>query len=88
MTEKEQRLLVQLEENLEWPHVYMFKFILKQDQDKIDQLHGLFKSAEINFRQSSKGTYYSFTAKEMMLNAMNVIERYREVGSIGDIMAL
>lgn len=88
MTEKEQKLLVQLEEQLDWPNVYMYKFILKKDEEKLEQLNELFSSAEISVKTSSEGSYYSFTAKEMMIDAMKVIERYREVGTIEGIMSL
>lgn len=88
MTEQEQRLLVQLEEQVEWPSVYMFKFILKENPGKMKELKALFSGAEISIKESSKGSYQSFTAKEMMLNAMSVIERYRAVGALADIIPL
>ena len=89
MEESEQKLLIRLEENLEWPNVYMFKFIFKQNEETLNQVSGAFGTeAKIVVKNSKGGKYCSFTATELMLTAIDVIERYRHVGSIKGVISL
>lgn len=93
MENKEERyanLLEKLKADCEWPAVYMFKFIVPSDNEKLAQVENLFdtKEAEVRRRQSSKGNYVSITATEMMLSAEKVIERYREAEAIEGIISL
>lgn len=80
-----------LEETTEWPSVYMFKFIIPSDNDKLAEIESLFntKESSVVVRESSRGTYLSITAKEMMLNADSVVERYIAASKVeGLIMSL
>lgn len=95
MTEKEKEekyknLEVQLAQHQEWPAVYMFKFIIPADNQKLSQVENLFNTeeAEVTVRQSSKGNYVSITAKELMLNPEKVIERYRDAEGIEGLISL
>lgn len=84
------KLRQQLDESTNWPHLYMFKFIVPADNQKIAQVENLFnsKEAQIVMRRSSKGSYVSITAKEVMLNPDRVIERYKEAALIEGLVAL
>lgn len=93
MSEKEKEIERNLRSALgtvEWPSVYMFKFvILKGGDDKVTALRKLFSDkAEITIKESSGGKYKSFTAKEMMLSVEGVIDRYKEVATIEGILSL
>jgi putative lipoic acid-binding regulatory protein len=82
-----------LEEKLEkeqWPSVYMFKFIVPADNERIAQVENLFdtEEAEVTMRTSKKGNFVSLTAKEMMLSAANVIVRYKEAAKIEGVISL
>lgn len=93
MENKEERyaqLLDKLKKDTEWPSVYMFKFIVPSDNEKLAQVENLFntKEAQVRRRQSSKGNYVSVTATELMLTAEAVIERYRMAESIEGIISL
>ena len=83
------KLKKQLDEEHEFPCVYMFKFIVPNSNRLHAQVEALFGSeAQISIRESRNGNYLSVTAKEMMLNAGNVISRYREAANINGIIAL
>ncbi|MBI1316514.1 DUF493 family protein [bacterium] len=73
-----------------WPSVYMFKFIVPADNQKVAQVENLFNTheAQIELRTSSKGNYISITARELMLSAESVIERYQQAGSIDGLISL
>lgn len=88
--EKYQKLKVQLEEGFEWPTVYMFKFIVPADNEKLAKIEALFNSeqAQITTRESSKGNFISVTVKEMMIDPERVINRYLEAEEIGGVIAL
>ncbi len=88
--EKYAKLKVQLEEGFEWPTVYMFKFIIPANNEKLAKVQNLFNSKEstVEVRESSKGNYLSITAKEMMMSPDGIIERYLEAEAIGGVIAL
>lgn len=79
-----------LEDGFEWPRVYLFKFIVPSDNKKIAEVESLFnsKEAQISMRTSKKGNYVSVTAKEMMMSADKVIERYKDAAKIEGIISL
>ncbi len=78
-----------LEENDDWPRVYFFKFIVPSDNQKLAQVEALFGSeAQVSLKQSSKGNFVSVGAKELMLSADRVIERYEKAAQIEGLMAL
>lgn len=90
MEEKWQKLKEQLEAGNKWPAVYMFKFIVPSDNEKIAQVESLFNTdtAEVTMRTSKKGNFVSVTAKELMVNPDKVIERYKEAGGIEGLISL
>lgn len=88
--DKFESLRQKLEEGFDWPRVYLFKFIVPAENDKIAQVENLFNSeeAEITMRTSSKGNFVSVSAKEMMLSPEKVIERYKKAAEIEGIVSL
>lgn len=83
-------LRIKLHESTEWPSLYMFKFIVPADHQKIAKVESLFNSTEakIELRQSSKGNFVSITATEMMMNPESIIERYKEADGIEGLISL
>ena len=93
MSEVDEKFLKSLEkkldESLDWPSVYMFKFIVPADNRKIALIEVLLgPEAEISTKQSSGGKYISITGKVVMLNALEVIEKYRSAADIEGLIAL
>ena len=78
-----------LNETTQWPSVYMFKFIIPADNQKIALVESMFGSeAQIFTKESSGGKYISITSKVVMLNAIEVIDKYRNAAKIEGLIAL
>jgi len=74
---------------LEWPNVYLFKFIIPNEPKSIAKTSSLFEeTAEIVMHPSRNGKYVSISAKEMMLNVDSIIEIYTKAIKIKGLMAL
>lgn len=83
------RLEEQLSNHGSWPQVYMFKFIMPDNNRNYAILRSIFGDmSKMTVRQSSKGNYISVTVKEMMITPAEVIECYRKASIIDDIIAL
>ena len=82
------KLKIQLELQ-EWPNVYLFKFIVPNDPEKIARATALFDdSAEMNLRTSSKGTFLSISVKEVMMSVDSIIEKYNRASEIEGLISL
>lgn len=81
--------LRELLETLEYPSIYLYKFIVKQDPDKVIEIKRCFsETAEFKTQASKNGNYISVSIKEMMLNSESIIERYKEVAKIDNVITL
>lgn len=70
-----------------WPEVYMFKFILPNDNRKMALIRQLFEQDSRFFEKASrKGNYVSVTVKTVMLNADEVIAVYKKVSGIEGVI--
>lgn len=77
-------------EELTYPSVYMFKFIVKTELQKIAQIEALFdpEKAEIIRKESSKGAFISITVKEVMLGTDEIITIYQKASKINGVITL
>ncbi|MEP2935596.1 MAG: DUF493 family protein [Gilvibacter sp.] len=84
------RLKTQLEDSFAWPSLYLFKFIVPTNPDKIKAFSEIFANtdATINNRESSKGTYTSVSVKTTMESPQAVIDKYLEVSNIEGVISL
>ncbi len=88
-TDRLNALRERLNEVHEWPSVYMFKFVLANDADKLNGLRGIFgESAEFKTRLSKKGNYISLTVRKVMLDADAIFDAYLRAGEIGGVISL
>ncbi|GAA4133844.1 DUF493 domain-containing protein [Sphingobacterium kyonggiense] len=73
-----------------FPTIYTFKFIVKSDSDKGDQVKALFThpSAKFSEKSSSGGKYTSISVENFVNNADEVIDYYKKVAEIPDVMML
>ncbi|HCP40426.1 MAG TPA: DUF493 domain-containing protein [Cryomorphaceae bacterium] len=73
-----------------WPAVYLFKFIVPADNQRVAQTEALFdnSTAQVELRKSKTGKFISISAKEMMMDADSVIQRYEEAVKIPGLIAL
>ena len=82
------RLRVQLELQ-DWPDIYLFKFIVPNETEKIAQVTALFnESCDLVLHPSRTGKYMSVSAKELMLDVESIIEKYYEAAKIEGLIAL
>ena len=84
------KLKIALDQVHDWPSMYLFKFIVPSDNQKIAQVESLFnaETAEIRRRQSKKGNYTSVSAREVMTSAEEVIDCYKKACQIEGLIAL
>ena len=87
--ERLNRLRELLDEQNQWPAIFLFKFILPTEKEKLTQLKQIFgESAEVSTRESRKGNYTSVSIKEMMLDADSIFARYKKASTIEGIISL
>ncbi len=89
-TEFYERLKKQLEEDSTWPAPYLFKFIVPANLEKIAEIRAIFDgtAADINTRDSAKGTYTSVSIKVTMESPDAVVKKYLEVSSVEGVISL
>ncbi|MEI5984810.1 DUF493 domain-containing protein [Sphingobacterium sp. PU5-4] len=73
-----------------FPTIYTFKFIVKTDSDKAEQVKAIFTHASAKFseKSSSGGKYTSISIENYVNNADEVIDYYKKVAEIPDVMML
>ncbi len=87
--ETKEKLRSRLNSVHEWPSVYMYKFIFEPDDERLEKVLALFpKESELLRRYSKGGKYLSITAKEVMMNADDVIDRYVKASEIDGVIVL
>jgi hypothetical protein len=84
------RLQEQLKGDTTWPAPYLYKFIVPGNAQKIAQIEAIFNgtNAQINTRDSSKGTYTSLSIKVVMASPEMVIEKYKQVSRVEGVISL
>jgi len=84
------RLREQLEGNTTWPSEYLYKFIIPASLEKLAEIEAIFDriGADIQTRDSAKGTYTSISIKLKMDSADAVIEKYLEVSKVEGVISL
>ncbi|MGB1508092.1 MAG: DUF493 domain-containing protein [Crocinitomicaceae bacterium] len=83
-----EKLRMQLE-NMNWPEIYFFKFIVPNDSELVAKVTALFdEGTDLRLQQSKNGRYISVGAKEMMISPESVIQRYKEASNIKGLIAL
>lgn len=84
------RLKIQLAESTQWPSLYLYKFIVLTNDEKIKQVHEVFDNtgAVIDSKLSKNGKYTSLSIRVNLKNPDEVIVKYKEVGEIGGVISL
>lgn len=87
--EAKDRLRESLDKVHAWPSVYMFKFILEPDKERLDAVLALFPGeSEVLRKYSAGGKYLSITVREVMMNADDVIDRYDRAAVIKGVIMI
>ncbi|MBD0849342.1 DUF493 family protein [Maribacter arenosus] len=84
------RLKIQLEESTQWPSLYLYKFIILTDAEKVKKVHTVFNNtgAVIESKLSKNGKYTSLSIQVNLKNPDAVIAKYKEVGKIEGVISL
>ncbi len=84
------RLRNELEKSNTWPAIYLFKFIVPTDIEKIKQVEHTFDGmgAVIKTTQSKTGKFTSVSVDVQMQSPQAVIDKYIEVSTIEGIISL
>lgn len=90
MSQDVEKMKKLLNENHDWPSVFMFKFVVPTDNEKLARVEAMFNSntAEIRQKQSSKGNYTSVTIREVMVSAQSILDVYEEASQIEGLISL
>lgn len=81
-------LKLQLDQQ-DWPDIYLFKFIVPNDSEKLALVTSLFnETSEIVMHPSRNGNFMSISAKELMLDSESIIEKYIDASKIKGLIAL
>lgn len=84
------RLKVELDNSNDWPALYLFKFIVPTDKEKIEQVELAFDcmGAVINTTKSKTGKYTSVSVNVQMKGSQEIIDKYIELSTIEGIVSL
>lgn len=84
------KLKVSLEETTPFPTNYMFKFIIPTDQEKFKQIENMFNKlgAVIKSKESKNGKFTSLTILVDMNSSDDIINKYKEVGTVEGVISL
>ena len=85
-----ERLRSQLEDNTTWPALYLFKFIVPADLEKIAEVRAAYDNtdAEITTRDSATGKFTSLSIRVTMSSPDEVIEKYHAVSKVEGVISL
>lgn len=74
----------------QFPTVYRFKFIVKAELQKADEVKTIFThpSSKFSEKASSKGKYNSITVETFVSSAEEVIDYYKKVSAIESVIML
>ncbi len=82
-------LISSLDKNYTWPAVYMFKFIVPNNNRTILLLKQIFnENASITEKSSRNNNYLSITVTELMISTDEVISRYKQASQLEGVLAL
>jgi len=82
------KLRVQLE-TMEWPSVYMYKFIIPNHPEKVDAIKAMFDdSAVIKTNTSKNANFISVSIEVVELDVDSIIEKYTSASQIQGIISL
>jgi putative lipoic acid-binding regulatory protein len=94
MDKKTEEFYLRLKEELQstsiWPSLYLYKFIVPTDEQKVKAVENAFNDmgAVIKTSQSKTGKFTSVSINVLMKNPDHVIEKYLKVSEIEGIISL
>lgn len=86
MNERLWKLRLVLDETVEFPSEYLFKFIVPKSE--VHHVIALLDGLEIDERASVNGNYISVSAKKVFDSSDDIISIYKKVSTIKGLIAL
>ena len=85
-----ERLREQLLLHTAWPAPYLYKFIIPAQLEKLAEIEAIFDgtNADIQTKDSSRGTYTSISIHVIIDSPNAVIEKYLEVSKVEGVISL
>jgi len=78
-----------LSKNTEWPLLYFFKFIVHNNQQKLDQVKELFADpSSITYKTSRDIRFIGVSCKQMMPDPDSIIAIYEKASLVDGVIAL
>jgi hypothetical protein len=78
-----------LSANKEWPMLYYFKFIVHNNQEKLNRVKELFADpSTITYNTSRDIKFISLSCKQWMPNAESIIDIYEKASLVDGLIAL
>lgn len=78
-----------LSKNTEWPMLYYFKFIVQNNQEKLNQVKELFADqSAITYNTSKDINFISLSCKQIMPDAESIIAIYEKASLVDGLIAL
>jgi len=78
-----------LSNNTTWPMLYYFKFIVQNNQQKLDQVKDLFADpSSITYNTSRDIKFISLSCKQLMPDAESIIAIYEKANLVDGLIAL
>lgn len=78
-----------LSKNTEWPMLYYFKFIVQNNQEKLNQVKELFTDqSAITYNTSRDIKFISLSCKQLMPDAESIIAIYEKANLVDGLIAL
>lgn len=78
-----------LSKNTEWPMLYFFKFIVHNNQEKLNQVKELFNdSSAITYKTSRDIKFIGLSCKQMMPDPDSIIAIYEKASLVDGLIAL
>lgn len=94
MDKKTEEFYIRLKDELAntslWPSIYLYKFIVPTDEEKICEVENAFNNmgAVIKTSQSKTGKFTSISVNVQMISPDHVIAKYQEVSNVEGIISL
>ena len=89
MSENIEKFRELLSKNSEWPMLYYFKFIIQNNQQKLDQVKELFADpSSITYNTSRDIKFISLSCKQIMPDAESIIAIYEKANLVDGLIAL
>lgn len=86
MNERLWKLRLVLDETVEFPSEYLFKFIVPKAE--VHHVIALLDGLDINERASANGNYISVSARKVFDSSEGIIQIYKKVSTIKGLIAL